>query len=103
LQVQERIFNIQGIFSRAFEEGAMEDWQPSHYQHFSAIDIANRYFVSRQTSPHVEAVPFHDLVDPKRILASMAGDRYIHGADNEVDYYQLVGKGEDQKQVLHID
>jgi hypothetical protein len=53
------------------------------------VNLATRYFTSRQDDPTGAPLDFNHTTDPKGIMASMVNDKYFHGEDNRVQYFTL--------------
>lgn len=83
------IFLIHTLFGRALRDGMLEKWQPPRFGSHVAFDSSNRYFSSRRLNSSAVPVSFPELVDPKGILAALAGDDLIHCEENQVYYYEI--------------
>lgn len=53
------------------------------------VDLATRYFTSRQDDPTGAPLDFDQTTDPMGILAYMVNDKYFHGEDNRVRYFTM--------------
>lgn len=80
------MYDVAEFMGRQVTEGDLKDWQPTQVSGHAAITVGNRYF-SWKNSKHVgDSVEFTRAVDPKGVLAKMAGDNFVHTIDNDVDY-----------------
>ncbi|TFK62689.1 hypothetical protein BDN72DRAFT_776823 [Pluteus cervinus] len=52
-----------------------------------SLTFSNRHFTKRAEGPHMKAVPFSSLVDPKKYLTRMLSSTLIHTEENEVQYF----------------
>jgi len=41
------IYNIQHVFERSLPHNALEEWVPSFYENYEALDMANWYFTDQ--------------------------------------------------------
>jgi hypothetical protein len=82
------IYEIHQLFARALPEKSMDDWSPSSYDGFEAIDAANHYFTDRHDATSELQVQFKNSVDPDQLLETAAEEQFIHTAENEVEYYE---------------
>jgi hypothetical protein len=97
------IIHIHTLFSRTFKDGLLDPWLLSAFKDHNAIDISNRYFTSRRQSPNAVQLPFHNLVDPDRILEGMVDGDIVHSEENDVQYFELDTKNGDTKEkCVHI-
>jgi hypothetical protein len=86
--------HLHQILSRQVPEGAMEPLVFSQFGRYISLDMATRYFTSRQDDPNGIPMDFDQSTDPKGVLTSMtANGKYFHGEDNKVLYYR-VGHGD---------
>jgi hypothetical protein len=53
------------------------------------VELATRYFTSRQDDPTGLPLDFDQTTDPKGILTSMVNGKYFHGEDNRVKYFRM--------------
>jgi len=67
----------------------LDHWQPLSITEYQAIDMANRYFTSRQQNPNAVPIDFHGLVNPNRTLCDMAVGDLVHCEENDVHYLEL--------------
>lgn len=74
-------------FQRQFADGKFETWETATYKGSYTLDLSNRYLTPKKDAPTAEHIPFSKVVDPHGILEDMAGKDYIHGEENEVQYY----------------
>ncbi|TFK18495.1 hypothetical protein FA15DRAFT_603179 [Coprinopsis marcescibilis] len=66
-------------------EATMEpDYKP--YEGDVAIDCHAHYLTDCNLSPNEKHQPFGTDVDPHSILEAICGSKFIHGADNRVEY-----------------
>lgn len=86
---------LREIYSREVPEGALDAAPASHYHQQPTIDISTRYLTSRTEDPSGKAKPFGSGVDPKGILARLAGDTHFHGEENQVLYFDMKMSGEE--------
>ncbi|KAF8875565.1 hypothetical protein BD779DRAFT_1450017, partial [Infundibulicybe gibba] len=75
------------MFQRQFEEGALHVWETPSDQSHPTLLMSNRYLTPRRDALHMEHIPFEAEVDPHGYLESMIKDGYIHGEENNVEYY----------------
>lgn len=85
----EGTIHIHTMFGRAFKEGLLEKWQAANFGTYTAFDTSNRYFSSRRYNSSATPIAFPESVDPKGILASLAGDELVHCEENQVHYYEF--------------
>ncbi|TFK60330.1 hypothetical protein BDN72DRAFT_905057 [Pluteus cervinus] len=52
-----------------------------------SLTFSNRHFTKRAEGPHMKAIPFSSLVDPKKYLTRMLSSTLIHTEENEVQYF----------------
>jgi hypothetical protein len=83
------------MFSRHVDKHNIDQWEPSTYTTYQAINISNRYFTYRSDDPHAPSVPLGRHVDPTGRLATLAGHDLFHGEDNIV-LYRTKPKGSKQ-------
>lgn len=67
-------------------EGDLNDWVPMHVESHVGIQAGNRYFQWENSLSAGKAVEFQPMVDPRGVLARMAGENFVHTIDNEVKY-----------------
>ncbi|KAJ2914405.1 hypothetical protein MD484_g6005, partial [Candolleomyces efflorescens] len=58
----------------------------SAFESHFALDLHARYLTDRRVAPNERHIPFTDDVDPIRVLEGLRGARFIHTAENEVQY-----------------
>lgn len=86
--------DIYDLFQREFQEGTLEQWTPPMYEGYASLSMSNRYLTPKRDAPNMVHIPFSSLVDPRGHLESMIKEGYVHGEDNEVEYYtQQLDKG----------
>ena len=84
------IHAIHHTFSRAVPDNSMEEWVPTMFEDYQAIDTGNRYFTNRKDVSSSEVVRFKACVDPDGILeAASEGTDVVHTWENEVEYFEL--------------
>lgn len=88
-EAMESAMLIHAQFERAFKEGAVDKCQLPTYETYEAFGASNRYFSSRRLNGTATCVAFPPLVDPKGILAGLAGDDLVHSDENQVYYYEI--------------
>lgn len=71
------------------EHGDIENWKSDRFRTWQALDISNRLFTLQNSEGDMSPVPFAVGVDPEGILASIAGDKWVHTEDNAVMYFKL--------------
>ncbi|KAF8871263.1 hypothetical protein BD779DRAFT_1478329 [Infundibulicybe gibba] len=86
------------MFQRQFQEGALAVWETPSHQLYPTLPMSNRYLTPRRDAPHMEHIPFEAEVDPHGYLESMIKDGYIHGEENNVEYYIVHAKHERGKE-----
>jgi hypothetical protein len=79
---------IYEIFQRQFSEGEVETWNNTVHAEHPGLDMSNRYFTPKRDARNMPHIPFSEAVDPRGILEDMTGTTYVHGEDNEVQYYK---------------
>jgi hypothetical protein len=55
-----------------------------------SINLSNRYFTPKREAALSDYVPFSHEVDPKGVLAALAGNKFVHTKENEVQYFVRV-------------
>lgn len=80
------MYDVAEFMGRQMADGELKDWQPMQVGGHAAIAVGNRYFAWKNSKYAGEAVEFARAVDPKGVLANMAGDNFVHTIDNDVDY-----------------
>lgn len=80
---------IQTMFGRALKDGQLEKWQATNFRTHTALDTSNWYFSSHRYNSSATPIPFPELVDPKGILAGLAGDELVHCEENQVQYFEF--------------
>ncbi|KAF9563137.1 hypothetical protein CPC08DRAFT_633200, partial [Agrocybe pediades] len=78
--------NIYLAFANTMSEGSMDEWNPSSYKDYQAIESHSRYFSKAAPNSISASVAFTSLEDPSGVLQSMESDEFIHTADNVVEY-----------------
>jgi hypothetical protein len=86
----EAILAIHGIFSQSFENDTVEPWEPGEFVTYWAVDVWNRYFVSREAVADQTSLPFEKGVDPKRTLETLQGQHFLHTEENVVRYFHRI-------------
>jgi hypothetical protein len=82
------------MFDWQLLNGTMESWPLSYLGDTQTLclDASNRYFMPSKDAPGERNTPFHNDVDPHRILTNMmsrsTGLTFIHAGDNQVQYYK---------------
>jgi hypothetical protein len=82
------------MFDRQFLDSTLESWPLSYLGDIQTLclDASNRYFTPSKDAPGERNTPFHNDVDPHRILTNMmsgsTGLTFIHTEDNQVRYYK---------------
>ncbi|KAF7978621.1 hypothetical protein HWV62_45103 [Athelia sp. TMB] len=84
------IANIATLMGEHLEHGDIETWKPERYKVWQALDIGNRYFLHQNTEGDAVGVSLPSNVDPDGVLASMAGDKWVHTEDNQVKYFGML-------------
>jgi hypothetical protein len=86
---------IHHTFYRTLPENSMENWTPSTFDNYPAIDIGNRYFSDRRDILSSEAIAFKTSIDPDGILEAATVDTlYAHTMENDVQYFELTADEE---------
>ncbi|TFK57741.1 hypothetical protein BDN72DRAFT_866524, partial [Pluteus cervinus] len=52
-----------------------------------SLTFSNRYFTKRAEGPHMRAISFSSIIDPKKYLTRMLSSTLIHTEENEVQYF----------------
>jgi hypothetical protein len=86
----ENIHEIREILAHEFPRDAMEDWSPSRFGQFDAVDMSNRYFTSRRDMNGEAPVPFQSSTDPDHILMDALSNDFVHLQENRVEYYEAM-------------
>ncbi|KAF9540521.1 hypothetical protein CPC08DRAFT_650867, partial [Agrocybe pediades] len=90
-------------FVNTMSEGSMDEWNPSSYKDYLAIESHSRYFSKVPSTTVTAAVAFTSLEDPSGVLQSMEGDGFMHTADNVVEYRsRIVNQQTSTAQYKHI-
>jgi hypothetical protein len=92
--------DIYGQFCRSFAEGKIENWNTSTYSEYHALDLSNRYLTPKKDAPSMAHIPFQKSVDPHGYLEGLVGTDYVHGEENEVEYYSLRIDSEGKRYVI---
>ena len=75
------IKGVQAIFRR-FERmlpaNTLEEWTPTLFNGYNAIDMGNRFFTGWHDQSNHEIVPFKPSVDPDGILEQAMGSDFVH-------------------------
>jgi hypothetical protein len=91
--MRDTITAIQAIhhtFLRAVPDDSMEEWAPTTFEDYEAVDMGNRYFTNRKHVSSSEMVRFKAGVDPDGILEAVSeGTNVAHTWENEVEYFEL--------------
>ncbi|PBK92578.1 hypothetical protein ARMGADRAFT_930179 [Armillaria gallica] len=98
------IKEIQHTGEREFYQGQLQEWLPSKFQGHNTIKMSNRYFRAQSKSEQEIGTPIGQDVDPRGVLAWLAGSNLIHMEENDVNYYRRLIKGLKKRQVdsIHI-
>ena len=83
------IRSIETAFGRQFKEDTLVGWTTSTFQNNDAIDMSNRYFVSRLHAPDAQGEELGPAIDPAEKLKMLASQGLVHTLDNMVDYFEL--------------
>ena len=86
----ENIHEIHEILAHEFPRDAVEDWSPSRFGQFDAVDMSNWYFTSRHDMNGEAPVPFQSSTDPDHILANALSNDFVHLQENRVEYYEAI-------------
>ncbi|TFK21351.1 hypothetical protein FA15DRAFT_658409 [Coprinopsis marcescibilis] len=86
LYCRDRMSECMGLFkgNPGTEATTEPDYKP--YEGDVAIDCHARYLTDRDLSPNEKHQPFGTDVDPHSILEAIRGSKFIHSADNRVEY-----------------
>ncbi|KDR65604.1 hypothetical protein GALMADRAFT_148561 [Galerina marginata CBS 339.88] len=87
------IDDINEMFQRDLPQGSLEDWSPSLFDNYTAVDASNRYFTRRTDTSADQIIPFSNMVDPDGILDAAGGEHFVHTVDNRVEYYEMIQIG----------
>ena len=82
------IYDIQHVFERSLPHNALEEWVPSFYENFEALDMANRYFTDRCDVNGDTPISFGSEIDPHNILSNALSHEFVHLQENKVEYYE---------------
>ena len=85
-KVIETIAGVQNMFAHRVDKNNINEWAPSTYMSYQAIEVYNRYFTYRNDDPSAPSVPLGRHVDPTGKLVAMAGNDLFHSEDNVVLY-----------------
>jgi hypothetical protein len=88
-EAMESAMLIHTQFERAFKEGAVDKCQLPTYKTYEVFGASNCYFSLCRYNGTATGVAFPPLVDPKGILAGLAGDNLIHLDENQGYYYEI--------------
>lgn len=87
------MYSIAKFMSRQVVEGDLNNWVPTHVESHVGVQAGNHYFQWKNSLCAGEPVDFQPMVDPRGVLARMAGENFVHTIDNEVEYrYCRVGE-----------
>lgn len=104
--MRDTITAIQAIhhtFLRAVPDDSMEEWAPTTFEDYEAVDMGNRYFTNRKHVSSSEMVRFKAGVDPDGILEAVSeGTNVAHTWENEVEYFELYEPTGGQKRYARI-
>jgi hypothetical protein len=84
----ENLCFIHSILAKEVKGDASNSWFPGNFCGEPTITCSNRYFISSTSASATSSQPFDSLVDPNGILASLASDKLVHTASNQVQYYE---------------
>lgn len=84
------IYSVAEFLGRQLVEGDLNDWVPTHVESHVGVQAGNRYFQWKNSPNAGEAVEFQPMVDPRGVLARMAGENFVHTIDNEVEYRDCI-------------
>jgi len=84
----ENIYDIQHVFERLLPRNTLEEWVPSYYETFEALDMGNPYFTNRCDMNGDTHIPFSTEIDPHNILTDALSHEFVHLAENKVEYYE---------------
>ncbi|KAF8222859.1 hypothetical protein L208DRAFT_1320145 [Tricholoma matsutake] len=105
--MRDSITAIQAIhhtFLRAVPDDSMEEWAPTMFEDYEAVDMGNRYFTNRKHISSSEVVRFKAGVDPDGMLEAVSeGTDVAHTWENEVEYFELCKHTGGQKRYNVID
>ncbi|PBK91035.1 hypothetical protein ARMGADRAFT_1082268 [Armillaria gallica] len=98
------IKEIQCTGKREFHQGQLQEWLPSKFQGHDAIEMSNQYFRAQSKSEQEIGTPIGQDMDPRGVLAQLAGSNLIHMEENNVNYYRGLIEGSKKRQVgsIHI-
>jgi len=83
------IMDIYALFCRSVPRDKLQPCSfTDHYGQYTGIEMANRFFSPRKDFPTSKSIPFSTDIDPKGILARVAGTSFIHMEQNVVAYYE---------------
>lgn len=80
------MYSITEFMGRQVVEGELNDWVPTHVDSHVSIQAGNHYFQWKNSPNAGEEVEFQPMVDPRGVLARMAGENFVHTLENEVEY-----------------
>lgn len=87
---------IMRTFDRCFPPDSLEKWTPGKHGEHNSVDLANRYLVDKKNVNAEDIVSIPIGIDPRRILAKLAGSSYVCTEDNVVKYFEAVKEEEDK-------
>ncbi|KAI0308419.1 hypothetical protein OF83DRAFT_1089840, partial [Amylostereum chailletii] len=73
--------------STVYRPGCFEDWSPSHYGPFFALEFSNCYVTRISSVRGQPAIFFTQQVDPNGVMADILSSAGIHLDDNRVQYF----------------
>lgn len=76
------------VLTCGFPSDSVSPWAPEQSHGHQAVEFSTRYLSRTADTPYEEFLTPLPGVDPDSFLARITGDRFIHGVDNEVLYYQ---------------
>ena len=83
------IYDIQLVYERLLPHDTLEEWVPSFYENFEALDMANRYFTVPHDMNGDTPIPFGIEINPHNILSDALSNEFVHLPENKVEYYEV--------------
>ncbi|PBK80325.1 hypothetical protein ARMGADRAFT_949743, partial [Armillaria gallica] len=76
-----------------FHQGQLLKWTPNQLQGYDVLELLNRYLRSQSKTERETGILIDNNVDPKGILARLAGNTMVHTKENVVRYYRGIING----------
>ncbi|KAF7968166.1 hypothetical protein HWV62_31706 [Athelia sp. TMB] len=95
--------NLVAFMGQNMDDGSIEQWAPVRFQAWPALEFSNRYFVHQNTEGDMVPVAYSENMDPDGVLAEMAGEDWVHTADNQVSFYKRDAVSDEKPRFVPFD